>query len=55
MWHIWERREKCTRFWCEIPKERAHSEDQGVGGRMIPEWNLGILAGGCELDPAGVG
>jgi hypothetical protein len=23
---------KCTRFWWESPKERDHSEDQGVGG-----------------------
>jgi hypothetical protein len=22
MWHAWERREKCTRFWWESPKER---------------------------------
>jgi hypothetical protein len=29
------RREKCTRFWWESPKERDHSEDQGVGGRML--------------------
>jgi hypothetical protein len=34
MWHAWERREKCTRFWWESPKERDHSEDQGVGGKM---------------------
>jgi hypothetical protein len=30
MWHAWERREKCTRFWWESPKERDHLEDQGV-------------------------
>jgi hypothetical protein len=22
-----------TRFWWEIPKERDHSEDQGIGGK----------------------
>jgi hypothetical protein len=27
MWHAWERREKCTRFWCESPKEGDHWED----------------------------
>jgi hypothetical protein len=27
MWHAWERREKCTRFWWESPKERDHWED----------------------------
>jgi hypothetical protein len=32
MWHAWERREKCTRFWWESPKERDHLEDKGVGG-----------------------
>jgi hypothetical protein len=43
MWHAWERREKCTRFWCESPKERDHLEDQGVGGiRMdLRETGLG--------------
>jgi hypothetical protein len=25
MWHAWERREKCTRFWWEGLKERDHS------------------------------
>jgi hypothetical protein len=34
MRHAWERREKCTRFWWESPKERDHSEDRGVDGRM---------------------
>jgi hypothetical protein len=32
MWHAWERREKCTRFWWESPREKDHLEDQGVGG-----------------------
>jgi hypothetical protein len=40
----WERREKCTRFWWESPKERDHWEDQGVGGKMGSEWILGRLA-----------
>jgi hypothetical protein len=30
MWHAWERREKCTRFWWNSPKEREDSEDQGT-------------------------
>jgi hypothetical protein len=25
MWHAWERREKCTTFWWESPKERDRS------------------------------
>jgi hypothetical protein len=46
MWHAWERREKCTRFWWEIPNERDHWEDQGVGGNMGLEWILGRLGWG---------
>jgi hypothetical protein len=42
----WERREKCTRFWWESPKERDHWEDLGVGGKMGSEWILGRLAWG---------
>jgi hypothetical protein len=47
--HAWERREKCTRFWWESPKERDHLEDQGVGGRMGSEWILGRLAWGVWI------
>jgi hypothetical protein len=49
MWHAWERTEKCTRFWCENPKERDHLEDQGVGGKMGSEWILGRLAWGVWI------
>jgi hypothetical protein len=49
MWHAWERREKCARFWWESVKERHHTEDRGIDGRMGSEWNLGRLAdGGVE-------
>jgi hypothetical protein len=48
MWHAWERREKCTRFWWEYHNERDHSEDQDIDGRMGSEWILGRLAGGVE-------
>jgi hypothetical protein len=54
MWHAWERREKCTRFWCESLKERDHLEDRDVDGRMGSEWILERLAG-CEVDPVGSG
>jgi hypothetical protein len=30
MWHARDRREKCTRFWWEIPKKRVYSEDRDV-------------------------
>jgi hypothetical protein len=55
MWHAWERRENCKRFWWESPKERDHSEDQGIGGRMGSEWILGRLAwrGGLDLTCSG--
>jgi hypothetical protein len=46
MWHAWERRRKCTRFWWESPKERDHCEYQGVGGKIGSEWILGRLAWG---------
>jgi hypothetical protein len=49
MWHAWEREEKCIRFWWENPKERDHSEDQGVGGKMGSEWILAILAWGVWI------
>jgi hypothetical protein len=46
MWHAWGRREKCKRFGWEIPEERDHLEDQGVGGKIKSEWILGRLAWG---------
>jgi hypothetical protein len=46
MWHAWERRGKCTGFWWESPKERDHSENRGVDGRMGSEWILWRFAGG---------
>jgi hypothetical protein len=50
IWHACERREKCTRFWWESPKEGDHSEDRDVDGRMGSEWILGRLAGGVGVD-----
>jgi hypothetical protein len=37
LWHAWERREKCARFWWESPKEGDHLEDPGLD-RMGSEW-----------------
>jgi hypothetical protein len=55
MWHAWERREKCTRFWWESPREGGHFEDQVVGGNMGSERILGRLAWGCGFDSTGSG
>jgi hypothetical protein len=49
MWHAWERREKCTKFWWESPKDRDHWEDQGIGGKMGSDWILGRLAWGVWI------
>jgi hypothetical protein len=38
--------ETCTGFWREGPKERDHTEDPGLDGRMGSEWIIGRLAGG---------
>jgi hypothetical protein len=48
MWHAWGKREKCTRFRWEIPKERDDSEDQGIDGKVESKLILGLLAGGVE-------
>jgi hypothetical protein len=48
MWHACEGREKCTRFWWESSKEKEHSKDRGVYGRMGSEWIFGMLAGGVK-------
>jgi hypothetical protein len=53
MRHAWERRDKCTRFWWESPKERDKLEDQGVGGIRMNLREIGL--GRCGLDPNGSG
>jgi hypothetical protein len=45
MWHAWERREKCTRFWWESPKERPL-------GRPRRRWEDGIK---MDLREVGLG
>jgi hypothetical protein len=39
----------------ESPKERDNLEDQGVGGKIGSECNLGRLAWECGSDSAGSG
>jgi hypothetical protein len=47
MWHTWERRENCTRFWWESQNERDHLEDQDIDGiRMdLRETGWGVQNG----------
>jgi hypothetical protein len=49
MWHAWDRKEKCTRFWWATPKERDRSEDQGVVVKMVSEWMVGKMAWGVWI------
>jgi hypothetical protein len=55
MWHAWEKREECERFWWESTKERDHLEDQGVDERMGSELILGRLGVGCGVGLVGLG
>jgi hypothetical protein len=52
MWRTWERAGKGTRFWWESAKERYHSEDGGVDGRLGSELIFRRLAvgGGGDLE-----
>jgi hypothetical protein len=36
-------------------KERDHSEDRGIGGRMGLEWSLGDWLGECRAESVGSG
>jgi hypothetical protein len=46
-------KEKCKRFRQETPKERNHSGDRGVDGRMGSEWILGRMTGVHGADSGG--
>jgi hypothetical protein len=35
MWHVWEREEVHTRFWCEHLRKKDHIEDLRVNGSII--------------------
>jgi hypothetical protein len=39
---------KLHRVLVRKPEGKIHLEDQGVDGKMGPEWTLGRLAGGVE-------
>jgi hypothetical protein len=45
-------REECTGFWWESPKERDHSEDQGVDGIRM---DLREICWECGVDTVGSG
>jgi hypothetical protein len=46
---------KCTRFWWESPKQRDHSEDRGIDGRIKSVCILGRLSWECGVDSVGSG
>jgi hypothetical protein len=54
MWHAWERRQKCTKCWWESPKEKDHSENQGVDAIRMDLRETGG-GGGGGLDSSGSG
>jgi hypothetical protein len=47
--------EESTRFRWEGRKERDHSEDRGVDGRVESEWILREIGWGCRVDTVGSG
>jgi hypothetical protein len=40
----------CTKFWLKNLKERAHSEDIGVHGRMTLKWIISKYVLGSRVD-----
>jgi hypothetical protein len=43
MWRVWGRREECTGYWWGSQRERGHSEDPDIDGRIILRWIFGKL------------
>jgi hypothetical protein len=46
-WHAWERRETCTGFWWESPRERDRLKDRGVDGIKMDLREIGWGAVEC--------
>ena len=38
MWHVWGKGEGCTGFWWGNLRERDHSGDRDIDGRIILRW-----------------
>jgi hypothetical protein len=57
MWHTWQRKENCTGFWRDSPKESDHLKDRSVDRKTGLEWNLGRLVKGamCAVKSSGSG
>jgi hypothetical protein len=52
MWHAWDRREKCARFWWESTKGKDHSEVRAVDGIKVDLREIGWWYG---VDSTGSG
>jgi hypothetical protein len=55
VYHAWKKGGNFKGFWWESAKERGHSEDRGVDGRMGSELVLVGMAGEYKIGPFGSG
>ena len=47
MWYVWGKGEVCTKFWWGNLRERDHSGDQNVDGRIIFKMDPQDVGRGC--------
>jgi hypothetical protein len=58
MWHVWEIKEMHSGFWWVNLRERAHSKDPGIDGKIIlklifKQWNAGTNRNSVAQDRDG--